>query len=216
MKRRMSDADTEMEQILKEKLEQEKAQGIPSIPERLRPEYMEDLLAGRRKAGKRRFLLTGSMAVIAAAAVLVFYSAEKTAMTADTAMNTAATAAPSMTAVFQETMAEDANEECLFFEEETFEEETQAGEGGKSSLSSGFMPEGSYEAACLSGDYLYLLQKTEAHELYVINLRNLQSGWEKYILSVPENEEIVNLYMEERTLYMESKEGKTYTASLDE
>ncbi len=212
MKHDILHVDKEMEQILLERLNQEKAQGIPSIPEQLRPEHIEVLLQGRRTLNKKRYILPGGMAAAAAAAaiMLIFQPGKKEANSSDMALNTAATAAAPMTAASPEVNMQIVEEGCLVLE--------AAGQDAVSEESKSeavLKPEGSYEAACIQEDYLYLLQKTEVHELYVINLRNPESESEKYILTIAIDVEIMNLYVEDRNVYLESKDGKKYIFSLD-
>lgn len=185
------------EQILKEQLEQEQAAGIPSIPESLKPENIQILLEKRKKTGKR-YLLSGGMAAAAAAAVIIFLiqPAARKAATESVSYDNSAIEVTMAAAAYEDT-----------------------GEAGCGTVCEGALAEeilqvdGSYEAACIEGEYLYLLQKAEQHELYIINLAET-SEWRIEFPDIPQEEKIIEIEIKEQEIYFYNKAEKSYAWSL--
>ena len=74
--------------------------------------------------------------------------------------------------------------------------------------------EGDYVAACVEGDILYVLQKTETYELYIVNLADT-SEWEKINPVIPEDAEIIELKWKDSTLYAVDEQGREYACQVE-
>lgn len=214
------------EQVLKLRLEEERATGIPHIPDSLKPENLEALLK-QKERGQKRYRRPGSIPVIAATAVLLLIILPVAGVRGQKEA-TSNQAAPSatMSAVsnsltdsgnfgeMEENRMESAMEAGTALDAVcggTAEETAAVKESEKERL---IQADGSYEAAYIEDDMLYLLQKTERHELYIICLSEAEN-WQKVFPELPPEEEILKMEKRERELIFHSQSGICYRWPLE-